>query len=457
MQTITEQRAHGLVSENPFLESSRPSDSHTLFLKSTHQPDIKRPLSKNTHPPDSNNPSFDSSHPTNSENPSVQSSHPSDSGKLSINNSHPPDIKRPFSENNHPSDSTNPSPQSSHQPDSHIPSPTNPLRTAPFTYKYPLGLIAWFWLQYYYPIFAHPQFIPQKNGETDRLEAGKTLAIRTSFRPVIEFYASRGGFPQLHYDLLRDAVPVPIRRDVLLLFRKLCETIVRMPMQHMGFSMFGEPFSLVNARRGSVRGLSYGALLREAGELFVHPELHEVIDALGGLLVGDDSIVSGWASFTQALARRSEGDSLVSEADVLAVLRSNPLGERDVLLARRVLGRESRLCVWSGRAADSTHVDHVLPFSLTRNNGLWNLVPVAPAVNLKKSDRIPAPELVGRSADRIASVWRLFEANYEALFWQEVYEGLGVAREAGVDGALRALQGRCSYLIGTRGLEAFRG
>jgi len=332
-----------------------------------------------------------------------------------------------------------------------------PLRTAPYLYRYPFGLLVWYWLQYYYPIFEHDAFIPQKNGESSRLEKGKTMAIRRDFTSVISYYTSRGGFAQLYFDLLRDQVPEAVRPAVRATLRKIADTIYKMPMFHLGYSVFNEPYSLVHAQKGSIKGLSYGSLLKEAGDVYIHPELHEVIDALGGLLVGEDSILSGWASFTASISRRSEGAGVVSEESVLSLLRADPIGDRDVVLARKVFEQSVQRCVWTGRPADIRHIDHMLPFSLTRNNSLWNLVPVTPAVNAQKSDKIPAPELVSRSADRIGVVWKQFESSYEALFWQEVYEGLGVAREAGVDGALQSLQKRCTYLIDTRGMEAFRG
>jgi hypothetical protein len=83
-----------------------------------------------------------------------------------------------------------------------------PLRTAPYLYRYPLGLLVWYWLQYYYPIFEHDGFIPQKNGESSRMEKGKTMAIRRDFTAVIFYYTSRGGFAQLYFDLLRVHIPV---------------------------------------------------------------------------------------------------------------------------------------------------------------------------------------------------------------------------------------------------------
>lgn len=330
------------------------------------------------------------------------------------------------------------------------------LRKAPFTVRYPLGIIVWYWLQYYYPIFAHPHFIPQKNGETSQMSDGRTLAIRRPFGPVINYYASRGGFAQLHYDLLKNEVPNDIRPSLLELLRRLSDIIVKMPMKYMGYSVFSEHYSLVNAKRTAIRGLSYSSLVSEAGWVYIHPELYEVIDELGGLLVGDDSIISGWAEFTSSLSDRTGSAGLITQEHVLSLLRFDPIGQRDVFLAKKVLDRSHPQCVWTGRQPKPMHIDHMLPYSVTRNNGLWNLVPVLNSVNLRKSDKIPDPELISKCEQRIEHVWNLFSSEYDSLFWQEVYEGLGVSKEQGVQGAIQSLQHRCDYLINTRGFEAFR-
>lgn len=332
-----------------------------------------------------------------------------------------------------------------------------PLRGALFAIRFPLGLIVWFWLQYYYPIFSHPYFIPQKNGETTDLRDGKTLAIRRPFAPVVSYYESRGGFAQLHYDLLKNEVPAEIGPSLLELLRKLCDTVVKMPMKYMGFSVFSEHYSLVNAKKGSIRGLSYRSLVNEAGWLYLHPELYEVIDELGGLLVGDDSIISGWAEFTSTLSNRAGGTNHITQELVLSLLRLDPIGERDVSLAKKVLNQNLQNCVWTGRNSNPMHIDHILPYSVTRNNGFWNLVPVLNSVNLRKSDKIPDPKLISRCEQRIVNVWTIYASEYESLFWQEVYVGLGVAKEQGIQTVFKSLQHRCDYMINTRGFESFQG
>jgi len=44
--------------------------------------------------------------------------------------------------------------------------------------SFPLGLLVEKWLLYYYPIFAAPAFIPQKNGETPDQDTGKVVSFR---------------------------------------------------------------------------------------------------------------------------------------------------------------------------------------------------------------------------------------------------------------------------------------
>ncbi|WP_418887615.1 HNH endonuclease domain-containing protein [Leeuwenhoekiella marinoflava] len=46
-------------------------------------------------------------------------------------------------------------------------------------------------------------------------------------------------------------------------------------------------------------------------------------------------------------------------------------------------------------------MDHVIPFSVWKNNDLWNLLPAAAHINARKRDKIPAPELIARQRGHI--------------------------------------------------------
>lgn len=60
--------------------------------------------------------------------------------------------------------------------------------------------------------------------------------------------------------------------------RKIQSTIRSMPMKHLGFSLFGEHYSMVRSTAGTIREPSYAGLIRDAGRFVMHPELHDVLD-----------------------------------------------------------------------------------------------------------------------------------------------------------------------------------
>ena len=119
-------------------------------------------------------------------------------------------------------------------------------------------------------------------------------------------------------------------------------------------------------------------------------------------------------------------------------------------------------CVWSGReirVADGLHVDHAIPFSLWRNNELWNLLPAAGHVNLKKGAGIPGPALVEKRADAIVDCWHMLHAAYPVRFMNEMAVSLigrptcsSLWEEAGID----RLREKCGYLIDVRGFDEWR-
>lgn len=96
-----------------------------------------------------------------------------------------------------------------------------------------------------------------------------------------------------------------------------------------------------------------------------------------------------------------------------------------------------------------------MPYSLWQNNNLWNLVPVKKSVNLRKRDKIPTPELIERSSERIKSVWRLYAESYGSQFEKEIFEGLGTGLDHGMDDAIGALKLKSEYLIEKRGFQKF--
>ena len=325
--------------------------------------------------------------------------------------------------------------------------------------EYPFGLLIYYWLLYYYPLFSHEVFIPQKNGESPSLEKGKTIAFRREYNKIIQYYRLKGGLPQFRYDLIQDEIPEFIQRETIELIRKIQYTIKGMPMKHFGFSKFNRHYSLVKPDTGTIRTPSFSGLIKEAGSFSIRPELHSLLIDVGALIIGEDSIINGWAEFTYQAAKRNEDTEPVSKEHILSVLSRSVDIPRDISQVRNVLksAESERLkCIWTGtRLNNNFHIDHAIPYSLWQNNNLWNLLPVKSHINLSKSDRIPAPSLIEDSAERIKEVWRLYAHSYGQQFSKEIYEGLGVQPKQGLDPAIEALMDQSSYLIEKRGFQEF--
>ena len=325
--------------------------------------------------------------------------------------------------------------------------------------SYPFGLLIYFWLLYYYPIFSSRIFIPQKNGETPELRHGQTIAFRREFNTVIDFYRHKGDLPFFRYQLIHDQIPKEISDAVLELIRKVQYIIKVNPMQHLGFSIANEHYSLVKYETSTIRKPSYYDLIKNAGEYYIEPELHRIIDDVGSLIIGQDSIIDGWAEFTAKASDRADGTKPVPKEKVLTILTKAVNIKRDAVKVRNVLsGMKNRdiECIWSGKRLNSDFdIDHAIPYSLWQNNNLWNLVPVTSRINSRKSDKIPSPALIENSSDRIKNVWGLYQKSYGEQFERELFEGLGTGLDNGMNDAINAMIRKSEYLIEKRGFQKF--
>jgi hypothetical protein len=115
------------------------------------------------------------------------------------------------------------------------------------------------------------------------------------------------------------------------------------------------------------------------------------------------------------------------------------------------------LCAWCPTclSAQTLDIDHVLPFSQTYNNNLWNLLPTCKKCNSAKSDSIPTPEFLKRRQDSILTCWQLEHRRYPEAFEQEIrYDLVGFEDPAFLtEAALRSLAKRCDFLIQERGYD----
>jgi hypothetical protein len=320
----------------------------------------------------------------------------------------------------------------------------------------PLGLMIEKWLIYYYPILDADVFIPQINGETN-------LAFDSQFRLLVDAYKERGGFSAFFNDLKCKSIPVDIQPVFMKLVVKLKSTITRMPMKYIGNSVNNLPYSIFNfsnlPKTKSSKSVDVEYLIDNFGIFSIPVEYYEAFRFLGRFIGGQDSILFKWAEFSVS----ASGGSLGVENVLHHVLRS-PVTDREVLeskkIYQRLLSEEGEVrCVWTNKLLNRYDIDHVIPFSVWKNNDLWNLLPSSPQINNAKRDRIPSSGLIEQQSGYILHYWDLLNLKHPERFHKEIKVAL-LGKSSDSEWQLTAierLKQSCEYLITSRGYESWGG
>ena len=323
----------------------------------------------------------------------------------------------------------------------------------------PFGLLVEKWVHYYWPIVE--QDIPQKHGG----EKIKPLAFRRIFKALTDIYSRKGGFAQFQHDYHNGRLSDLDETNYLALLQKLRQTIAIMPMKHLGQSVFNGHYGIVkkpSSCKISMPGagqLTPGWVVRNFGTLEFRRDYYDVFQRIGGLLLGTDAILYHWAEFTA----RIQKDPFTPEAfqKVFQTLTKTYEEDRQVKDAKNcyleAMQKGLLSCVWckTSLSAQNLCIDHVLPFSQTHNNNLWNLLPTCKKCNSLKSDSIPTPEFLMRQQVRILTCWQLEHSSYPEAFEQEVrYDLIGFEEPAFLtEATLQSLSKRCDFLIKERGYD----
>ena len=141
----------------------------------------------------------------------------------------------------------------------------------------------------------------------------------------------------------------------------------------------------------------------------------------------EDSVVMRWAELTAEMNPR------FTAADVLPLLLDAGEDIRDTTLIRQSVRSISDAmgtpiqCVWTGSVVRDFEVDHVLPFSVWRNNDLWNLLPAHKTVNRDKKDSLPTHRLLVTREQAIRAYWRAYGSLWGNRFSTQVTRALGPA------------------------------
>lgn len=323
----------------------------------------------------------------------------------------------------------------------------------------PVGLLILKWLEYYYPIIE--QELPQRNG--DDLDSF-TLSFRTLFKEVTDFYKMRGGLSVFYSEIIRGNLPDEMEDTVFQLCKKLRDTIKDQPMRYIGKSVNGTEYSIFKREETNIRlmqpdNMDVTFLIENFSCFSIPLDYFKVMELMGSFVTGMHSILINWAEFTV------DKDKSLNMHQVLETMLKSPQEARNVLLSEKIFKALNKRnggleCVWSGsKITNDLNIDHVLPFSVWRNNDLWNLLPAKAAVNNRKRDKIPSIELLDHRKDRIISYWQIIRETEQVGFEKEMNVNLVTRQDLEQHNwenlAFSSLKEKSRYLIETRGFEAF--
>jgi hypothetical protein len=300
-----------------------------------------------------------------------------------------------------------------------------------------------------------PILLPQINGS-------KNLAFEAQLRKIIFAYKNIGGLSAFYNDLKTKGIPSHLEEEFAKLAKIINHTITKMPMRYIGNSLGNGDYSIFNyescksKRISRIMDVEY--LIMNFGTFSMPIDYYEAFKVLGSFINGQDSILFKWAEFSV----NASGNNNNIEKTLSEVLRS-PITERDIeeskKLYKSILNKEGKVkCVWTGESIATYDVDHVIPFSVWKNNDLWNLLPAHPTFNNRKRNKIPAIDLIEKQKYLILHYWEIIHENEPHRFEKEIQISL-LGNYPFCDWkkiAINQLQKSCIYLINTRGNEEWK-
>lgn len=317
----------------------------------------------------------------------------------------------------------------------------------------PMGLLIEKWMIYYYPIFESETLIPQINGNY-------RLVFASQMNDLINFYRKIGGLSVFYNDLKRNTIPEEINSLVFNLAGTLNNTLRNMPMYYLGRSISSDFHSIFKPelKANRVKGkVDSEFLIKNFGTFSIPLEYYQAFRLLGSFISGQDSILFKWAEFS---VKASSQTSQLSIQHVIENVLKSPVTERDSKDSKKIFNEILKIegethCVWTGNKVQRIEVDHVIPFSIWKNNDLWNLLPSNPKTNNFKRDKIPSPALIENQKDIILHYWSIVDSRLNSRFQKEIgISLLGKDQSLGwKELAINQLKRTCAFLIEKRGFE----
>ena len=319
----------------------------------------------------------------------------------------------------------------------------------------PLGLLVEKWILYYYPIF-----------ELDISQnTSKNSSFELRLKALIKYYEKKGNFSAFYNDLHKNNIPDEFKLEFFELLRSIRETICDMPMKHIGNVLTKNHYSIFKPTKYKIFKSNFHKysdrenIINDFGEFSIPIAYYEAFKIFGSFINGKDSILFKWAEFSA----KASGDNLSIGNVVTQVLKS-PITEREILeskkLYKQILEKKGNVyCVWTGKKLKKYDVDHIIPFSVWKNNDLWNLLPSNSNINRnQKKDKIPSPILIEKQKDIILNYWNLIFKEQSVRFKKEFQIALlgNLSFDEWQQNVISQLKESCTYLIENRGFEEWK-
>jgi hypothetical protein len=235
-------------------------------------------------------------------------------------------------------------------------------------------------------------------------------------------------------------------------------------MRYIGKSVNNSEYSIYKREETNIQlrqpdKMDVNYLIENFTEFSIPHDYFSVMELMGSFITGMHSILINWAEFTV------DKDKSLNMNQVLETMLKSPQEARNVLLSEKIFKKLNKKnggleCVWSGSSiTNDLNIDHILPFSVWRNNDLWNLLPAKAKVNNSKRDKIPSLELLDKRKEQIISYWQIIRDVEKAGFEKEMNVNLVTRQDFEQHNwenlAFDSLKEKSRYLIETRGFEEF--
>jgi SAM-dependent methyltransferase len=258
----------------------------------------------------------------------------------------------------------------------------------------PIDLIIEKWIEYYWPIFEFDGFIPQIQKESENYP--RQISFRQSLMKLIQQYKFSGGFNGFHIDEMRLKLQKVSLNDYGDVKSKIKSTIINGPVRHAGG--YSSKNKLFNYDHN--------------GNIIIPDLIWKELILLGSWII--DSTILRWAELT---SKFSNGQCKPSTMIDLLITEEKSRQIDDV---RKIYKQQQDIhCVWTSQKIMDFDVDHIIPFSLWKNNDLWNLVPTKSSVNRDKSDKLVSANHLIKTKDNIVFYWEVLFKNEETRFINE--------------------------------------